>query len=84
MVNSCTGKMGHATAEAVVRAGLQLVPFTFCGISKGVAVGNVGISGIPVERVTPEKRSQVRCCLRSWPGGVQGLAFRIGRRFCRF
>lgn len=60
MVNSCTGKMGHATAEAVLRAGLELVPYTFCGISQGVAVGSVGVSGIPVERVTPDKRDQVR------------------------
>lgn len=65
MVNSCTGKMGHATAEAVVKAGLELVPFTFCGISKGVAVGDVGISGIPVERVSPEKRAEVRVLPRA-------------------
>ncbi|KAG9446730.1 hypothetical protein H6P81_012858 [Aristolochia fimbriata] len=29
MVNSCTGKMGRAVAEAAVNAGLQLVPVTF-------------------------------------------------------
>jgi 4-hydroxy-tetrahydrodipicolinate reductase len=60
MVNSCTGKMGHATAEAVVRAGLELVPFTFCGSSQGVAVGSIGVAGVPVERVSPENRAQVR------------------------
>lgn len=59
MVNSCTGKMGHATAEAIVRAGLSLVPYTICGTSQGVAVGSIGISGIPVERVTLENRVQV-------------------------
>lgn len=59
MVNSCTGKMGHATAEAVLRAGLELIPFTFCGTSQGVAVGSVGVSGIPVERVSPDKRDEV-------------------------
>lgn len=41
--------MGHATAEAVVSAGLQLVPFTFSGTSLGVAVRNVGVRGIPVQ-----------------------------------
>jgi hypothetical protein len=60
MVNSCTGKMGHATAEAVLRAGLTLVPYTFCGYSQGVAVGDVGVSGIPVERITPDNRARVR------------------------
>ena len=49
-------QMGHATAEAVVRAGLQLVPFSFTGSSEAVAVGNVGVEGIPVELVGPEER----------------------------
>ena len=50
--------MGHATAEAVVRAGLELVPFSFTGVSEAVAVSNIGVSGIPVEVVTPERRQQ--------------------------
>lgn len=58
MVNACTGKMGHATAEAVVRAGLSLVPYSFTGSSEAVAVGNVGVEGIPVELVGPEERQQ--------------------------
>lgn len=56
LVNSCTGKMGHATAEAVVRAGLTLIPYTFTGRSEAVAVGNVGVCGVPVELITPEER----------------------------
>ena len=68
MVNSCTGKMGHATAEAVVRAGLELIPFTFCGTSQGVAVGSIGVSGIPVERVSTERRDQVRSCTKMLRG----------------
>lgn len=56
LVNSCTGKMGHATAEAVVRAGLTLVPYTFTGRSEAVAVGNVGVCGVPVELITPQER----------------------------
>lgn len=58
MVNACTGKMGHATAEAIVRAGLSLVPYSFTGSSEAVAVGNVGVEGIPVELVGPERRQQ--------------------------
>lgn len=50
--------MGHATAEAVVRAGLTLVPFSFTGASEAVAVGNIGVAGIPVELVSPERRQQ--------------------------
>lgn len=49
-------QMGHATAEAVVRAGLTLVPYTFTGASEAVAVANVGVSGIPVELVAPAER----------------------------
>lgn len=65
MVNSCTGKMGHATAEAVVRAGLELVPYTFTGYSAGVAVHNIGIAGIPVELVGPDKRQQMMDIIKS-------------------
>lgn len=49
-------QMGHATAEAVIRAGLTLVPFSFTGRSEAVAVGNVGVCGVPVELVTPPER----------------------------
>jgi 4-hydroxy-tetrahydrodipicolinate reductase len=58
MVNSCTGRMGHATAEAIVRAGLQLVPYTLTGFSAGVAVSNIGILGIPVEVVGKDRRQE--------------------------
>jgi 4-hydroxy-tetrahydrodipicolinate reductase len=34
--------MGHSAAEAVVKAGLTLVPFTLTGYSAGVAVSNIG------------------------------------------
>ncbi len=50
--------MGHATAEAIVRAGLNLVPVSFTGESEGVAVDNVGVSGVPVELILPEERQQ--------------------------
>jgi len=51
-------QMGHATAEAIVRAGLNLVPVSFTGESEGVAVDNVGVSGVPVELILPEERQQ--------------------------
>lgn len=71
MVNSCSGKMGHATAEAVVRAGLTLVPYSITGESGAVAVSNVGVSGIPVELVPMEARQQrVRELREQYPGLV--------------
>eukprot|EP00879_Flechtneria_rotunda_P033037 GHRR01036557.1.p1 GENE.GHRR01036557.1~~GHRR01036557.1.p1 ORF type:complete len:314 (+),score=85.81 GHRR01036557.1:65-1006(+) len=59
MVNSCTGRMGHAAAEAVVKAGLTLVPFTLTGYSAGVAVSNIGVAGIPVEVVGRDRRQEI-------------------------
>ncbi|CAG9465493.1 unnamed protein product [Pedinophyceae sp. YPF-701] len=58
MVNSCTGKMGLAAAEAVVRAGVTLVPYTLTGESTGMAVSGTAVSGIPVEVVGAEKRQE--------------------------
>eukprot|EP00887_Chlorella_sp_A99_P002327 scaffold10.g2327.t1 len=64
--------MGHATAEAVVRAGLTLVPFSFTGSSEAVAVGRIGVRGIPVELVHPDERVAVLqaglyccCCIHA-------------------
>eukprot|EP00884_Botryococcus_braunii_P011018 jgi/Botrbrau1/19918/Bobra.0059s0035.1 len=69
MVNACTGKMGHATAEAVIRAGLELIPFSFTGQSEAVAVGNVGVSGYPVELIGPERRQEaMERVLAAYPG----------------
>ena len=59
LVNSCSGKMGHATAEAVLRAGLQLVPFTFCSSDKGEG-DTIDVTGQAVERVGPSRKSEVR------------------------
>ncbi len=61
--------MGNAVAEAVVRAGLQLVPYSFTGESEAVAIGNVGVSGIPVELVAPEVRQQaLEDVVKAYPG----------------
>lgn len=51
-------QMGHATAEAVVEAGLDLVPWSFTGESEAVVVGNVGVSGIPVQLIGVGKRQE--------------------------
>ena len=64
-------QMGHATAEAVVRAGLQLVPFSFTGTSEAVAVSNIGVSGIPVEVVGPDRRQDAMAGVkRDFPGMI--------------
>ena len=61
--------MGHATAEAVVRGGLPFVPYSFTGSSEAVAVGNVGVSGIPVELVAPaERQSAMERLKAQFPG----------------
>jgi dihydrodipicolinate reductase len=57
MVNSCAGKMGHAAAEAVLRAGLELVPYTFCG--DDVQVESIDVAGQSVKTVLPHQRTQV-------------------------
>lgn len=63
--------MGHATAEAIVRAGLNLVPFSFTGESEGVAVENIGVSGIPVELVLPDERQRAMDRVKEeYPGVV--------------
>ena len=64
-------QMGHATAEAVIRAGLTLVPFSFTGASEAVAVGNIGVCGIPVELVGPDERTAALQDIRQqYPGLV--------------
>ncbi|KAK9809179.1 hypothetical protein WJX72_010905 [[Myrmecia] bisecta] len=69
MVNACTGKMGHATAEAILNAGLQLVPYSFTGESEAVAVQSVGISGFPVELIGPVKRQEAMDRMKAeYPG----------------
>jgi len=63
--------MGHATAEAVLRAGLTLVPYSFTGSSEAVAVGNVGVAGYPVELIGPERRAAAMGEVRAaFPGLV--------------
>lgn len=68
---SSSHQMGMATAEAVVRAGLTLVPYTLSGRSKGVAVGKLAVNGIPVETVpADERQSALEQIRRDYPGLV--------------
>lgn len=57
MVNSVAGKMGTAVAEATLRAGLELVPYTLCATE--VANANKGgfkVAGVNVMPLSPEER----------------------------
>ena len=52
-----------------MRAGLQLVPFSFTGESEAVAIGNMGISGIPVELVPQATRQKaMEDVVQDYPG----------------
>jgi 4-hydroxy-tetrahydrodipicolinate reductase len=64
--------MGHAAAEAIVRAGLPLVPYTLTGYSAGVAVGGVGVAGIPVEVVGKASRQEALDRVKEQYGGGAG------------
>jgi hypothetical protein len=57
MVNSCTGKMGRAVADAAVRAGLTLAPYTLC--SENEAGGYVEVAGQQLKLVGPSSRDQI-------------------------
>ena len=81
--------MGHATAEAVVSAGLELVPWSFTGESEAVVVGNVGVSGIPVQLIGKEERQEAMQRVKdeypglvmidfTLPGAVNGEIFSLG------
>mmetsp|Transcript_39307 Transcript_39307/g.47604 ORF Transcript_39307/g.47604 Transcript_39307/m.47604 type:complete len:366 (-) Transcript_39307:487-1584(-) len=50
MINDCSGKMGHAVAEAAVEAGLTLVPFALTGnAAETVACGGVAVKLVGVD-----------------------------------
>lgn len=57
MVNSCTGKMGRAVAEAATRAGLTVAPYTLC--SEAEAGNTVEVAGQQLQLVGPSTRDQV-------------------------
>ena len=68
--NAC-GQMGHAAAEAAVRAGLPLVPFSYGGDSEDGK--EVDVNGVKVTIVSPKRRVEVLeqvcvCGLLCWRG----------------
>jgi 4-hydroxy-tetrahydrodipicolinate reductase len=56
LVNSCTGKMGRSVAEAAIRAGVEVVPFTLCGEREAAAGGSVEVMGQQLQLVGPSGR----------------------------
>ncbi|KAG2492224.1 hypothetical protein HYH03_009469 [Edaphochlamys debaryana] len=58
MVNSCTGKMGQAVAEAAMRAGVEVVPYTLCGPSDTVDKSHVSVQDVKMELVPPATRDE--------------------------
>eukprot|EP00878_Enallax_costatus_P002429 GHUV01002606.1.p1 GENE.GHUV01002606.1~~GHUV01002606.1.p1 ORF type:complete len:316 (+),score=79.39 GHUV01002606.1:67-1014(+) len=59
MVNSCTGKMGRSVAEAAVRAGLELVPYTLCGAKEAADTPSIEIAGQTLQLVGPDTRDDL-------------------------
>lgn len=59
MVNSCTGKMGRAVADAAVRAGLTLAPYTLCSESEAGDKKTVEVSGHQLQLIGPSTRDEV-------------------------
>jgi dihydrodipicolinate reductase len=57
MVNSCTGKMGRAVAEAATRAGLQVAPYTLVGAGESGAT--IDVAGQAMQLVGPDERDAV-------------------------
>ena len=53
LVSSCTGKMGQSVGEAALRAGLELVPYTFCSTDDAKKMKSVKVGGKDVQLVPP-------------------------------
>lgn len=59
MVNSCTGKMGQAVANAAVNAGLTLAPYSLCSEGEADSKNTVEVAGQQLQLVGPSTRDQV-------------------------
>lgn len=57
LVTSCTGKMGKAVAEAAIKAGVEVVPFTLCG-EREASQGSIEVMGQQVQLVGPSGRDE--------------------------
>lgn len=59
MVNSVAGNMGKAVAEATLRAGFELVPYTLANSEVATVQKTIAVGGKQVETVGPERRDAV-------------------------
>jgi len=58
MVNSMTGKMGQAVADATIKAGLELVPYTLCASEVAAKQKSLALNGQQIELLGPETRDE--------------------------
>lgn len=64
MINSVTGKMGQAVAEAAVRAGVEVIPFSLCSPSEEGQT-SVKVAGHSIELVGAKGRDEAIQRLKS-------------------
>ncbi|MEW5314039.1 MAG: hypothetical protein WDW38_005566 [Sanguina aurantia] len=63
--------MGQAVAEAVVRAGLPLVPYTLCVLRPGQEATTLSVAGTDMTMVLPHERDEVISSLmKQYPGMI--------------
>lgn len=63
--------MGQAVAEAVVRAGLPLVPYTLCVLRPGQEATTLSVAGTNMTMVLPHERDEVIASLmKQYPGMI--------------
>eukprot|EP00197_Chlamydomonas_leiostraca_P004297 CAMPEP_0202875542 /NCGR_PEP_ID=MMETSP1391-20130828/27486_1 /ASSEMBLY_ACC=CAM_ASM_000867 /TAXON_ID=1034604 /ORGANISM="Chlamydomonas leiostraca, Strain SAG 11-49" /LENGTH=286 /DNA_ID=CAMNT_0049557237 /DNA_START=166 /DNA_END=1026 /DNA_ORIENTATION=- len=65
MVNSVAGKMGQAVAEATLRAGFELVPYTLANAEVAARSKTIPVAGKQVEVVGPDRRDAVMAEVKS-------------------
>jgi len=67
MVNGVPGRMAHETACAVVRRGLDLVPYALTGPQE--AEKEIDVNGVKVELIKPDGRAELLSEVKSkYPG----------------
>eukprot|EP00955_Chlamydomonas_euryale_P101666 365362-Chlamydomonas_euryale.AAC.21 len=72
LINSCTGKMGQAVGEAALRAGLEVLPYTFSSAADASRNATVDVGGVAVATVPPgpDRVTLVRSLQKSHPGFI--------------
>ena len=77
LVNSTAGKMGFATAESVVMAGLDLVPVSFAAIE---AKERISVENVPVDVYPIGERDEVIEEVKAKHPDLLVIDFTAGRR----